>query len=187
MRRNIIYIYTLSLALLAVKRVSAQEEFIPPPSKYLTTVPFTQLTGGIVLIQARVGNLPDTLNFILDTGSSGISLDSTTLEYLRLKRVPTDKTIRGIAGIRKVSFVYNQKLHLPGLNIDSLDFHVNNYDILTAVYGVPIDGIIGYSVLSRYILKINYDSLKIQFWSLGTMRYPKGGFLLKPIMGTLPM
>ena len=173
--------------LLNVKKVSAQEEFIEPPSRYLTTIPFIQLTGGIVLMQARVGNLPDTLNFILDTGSSGISLDSTTVEYLKLKRIPTNKTIRGIAGIRTVSFVYDQQLHITGLTMDSLDFHINNYEILTYVYGVPINGIIGYSVLSRYIIKIDYDSSKIHFWSHGTLRYPKGGFLLKPLMGTLPV
>jgi hypothetical protein len=44
-------------------------------------------------------------------------------------------TILGIAVLRKVSFVYNQKLRLPGLTIDSLNFHINNYDILTSVYG----------------------------------------------------
>lgn len=173
--------------LLNTKKVSAQEEFIEPPSRYLTTIPFIQLTGGIVLMQARVGNLPDTLNFILDTGSSGISLDSTTVEFLKLKRIPTNKTIRGIAGIRTVSFVFDQQLHITGLTMDSLDFHINNYEILTSVYGVPIDGIIGYSVLSRYIIKIDYDSSKVHFWSHGTLRYPKGGFLLKPLMGTLPV
>ncbi len=86
-----------------------------------------------------------------------------------------------------MSFVYNQSLHFPNLSIDSLNFHINDYDILTTVYGIPIDGIIGYSVLSRYILKIDYDSSIIHFWSQGTIRYPKGGFLIKPIMGTLPL
>ncbi|HYM95441.1 MAG TPA: signaling protein, partial [Chitinophagaceae bacterium] len=54
-----------------------QEEFIEPPSRLLTRISFGQLTGGIILFQAKLDNFPDTLNFILDTGSSGISLDST--------------------------------------------------------------------------------------------------------------
>src|ERR1700741_3493123 len=111
-------------------RSQAQEEFIEPPSKLLTRIPFVQLTGGIVIVQARLGDLPDTLNFVLDTGSSGISLDSTTADYLNLRPVPTDRTIRGIAGIRKVPFLFNQKLHFTGLTVDSLDFHVNDYAIL---------------------------------------------------------
>src|SRR5206468_11766969 len=119
--------------------------------------------------------------------SGGISLDSTTAEYFHLKSIPSNRTIRGIAGIKNVSFINNRILHLPGLSVDSLNFHVNNYEILTQVYGERIDGIIGYSLLSRYIIKINYDSSKIEFWSKGTLKYPKGGYLLKPIINTLPV
>ncbi|HWR33685.1 MAG TPA: aspartyl protease family protein [Chitinophagaceae bacterium] len=165
--------------------VAAQEEFIEPPSRQLTVMPFTQLTGGIVIVQAKFGNFPDTLNFIFDTGSSGISLDSTTADYLKLAPTPTERTIRGIAGIRKVSFLFNQQLKFPGLTIDSLDFHINDYSILTAVYGERIDGIIGYSVLNRYIFKFDYDSLKISLWTKGTIRYPRGGYLLKPTINQL--
>ena len=178
---------TFLLLFLLGQQVKAQEEFIQPPSKFLTRIGFTQLTGGVIILRATLNSFPDTLNFILDTGSSGISLDSATVAYLKLKPEASEKTIRGIAGIKKVGFLYNQKLHFPGLTIDSLDFHVNDYSILTTVYGEQIDGIIGYSVFSRYIVKIDYDSLKLDFWSHGTMRYPRGGFLIKPIMTTLPV
>lgn len=165
----------------------AQEEFIPPPSKLLTSFPFRLLTGGIITVRAQLGDYPDTLNFIFDTGSGGISLDSTTSVRLKIPSTLSDKTIRGIAGIRKVSFVYNQSLHLPNLLVDSLNFHISDYDILTSVYGEKIDGIIGYSFLSRYIIKINYDSLKIDVYSTGTTKYPKGGFLLRPFFAGLPV
>lgn len=165
----------------------AQEEFIEPPSRLLTQISFIQLTGGVIILQALLDDHPDTLNFILDSGSSGISLDSTTVTYFKLQPEATDRTIRGIAGIKKVGFLYDRKLRFPGLTVDSLDFHVNDYSVLTSVYGIRIDGIIGYSLLSRYIIKINYDSLKIDICSLGLIRYPKGGFLLKPYISTLPV
>lgn len=164
----------------------AQEEFIAP-ARMLTKMPFRQLTGGVVLLQARFANFPDTLNFILDTGSGGISLDSTTTAYFGLKPAPSDRTIRGIGGIRNVSFLYNQTLHLPGLTVDSLNFHINNYDILTSVYGEKIDGIIGYSFINRYILKIDYDTSRLEVWSRGSLKYPRGGYLLRPLITTLPV
>lgn len=139
------------------------------------------------MLKALFANQPDTLNFILDTGSGGISLDSTTVDYFKITPTPSDLTILGIAGSRKVSFVYNQKLKLPGLTVDSLNFHVNNYDILSAVYGEKVDGIIGYSVLSRYIFWINYDSLRINIYSNGRLKYPRGGWLYEPILRTLPV
>lgn len=185
MRKSLIAVI---LFLLSIKgQIFAQEEFVEPPSRHITSIPFLQLTGGVILIQAKLDNFPDTLNFVFDTGSSGISLDSLTVEYFKLKPVPTDRTIRGIAGIRNVSFLYNRKLHFPGLTVDSLNFHVNDYTVLTEVYGERIDGIIGYSLISRYIVNINYDSSRIEFWSPGTIKYPKGGYLLKPMLSTLPV
>jgi hypothetical protein len=166
---------------------TAQEQFIDGPAKLLTSFRFKQLSGGVIMLNARFANFPDTLNFILDTGSGGISLDSTTVDYFRITPTPSDMTILGIAGIRKVSFIYNKKLRLPGLTVDSLNFHINNYEVLTQVYGEKIDGIIGFSLLSRYIFNINYDSSRISIFSNGRMRYPRGGWLYEPILRTLPV
>jgi len=163
----------------------AQEEFVQPSAKLLTSFHFRQFSGGVILIKGTLNDVKDSLNFILDTGSGGISLDSQTVAQLKLPNQLSDKTIRGIAGIRKVNFSYNNTLRLPGLRVDSLNFHINDYDILTSVYGEHIDGIIGYSFFNRYIVKINYDSLLIQVYSKGSMKYPKGGYLLKPLLVNL--
>jgi hypothetical protein len=186
MRKPVTQILFCFLVALSIS-AKAQEQFVESPAKLLTSFRFKQLSGGVILLNARFGNYPDTLNFILDTGSGGISLDSTTVEYFQITPTPSDMTILGIAGIRKVSFIYNQKLRLPGLTVDSLNFHINNYDILTSVYGEKIDGIIGYSVLSRYIFNINYDSLKISIFTNGRMKYPRGGWLYEPVLRTLPV
>lgn len=180
---------TICLAILILgivqNSVQAQEEFVQPPSRELTKVPFDQLTGGIVILHAKLDNYPDTLNFILDTGSSGISLDSSTVDYLGLKPTPTDVNVRGIAGIHKVSFIYNKPLYFPNLKVDSLNFYINDYSVLSAVYGERIDGIIGYSLFSRYIIKLDYDSMKMSICTRGTIRYPRGGYLLKPAINML--
>jgi hypothetical protein len=181
-RLRLIVIY-----MLAVSFARAQEEFIEPVSRLITRVPFVQLTGGVVILNAKLDDFPDTLNFILDSGSSGISLDSSTVSYFNLKPEESDRTIRGIAGIKKVGFLYNRKLRFPGLTVDSLNFHVNDYSVLTSVYGEQVDGIIGYSFLNRYIVKLNYDSLYMDICSKGSIKYPRGGYLFKPIISTLPV
>jgi PDZ domain/Aspartyl protease len=165
----------------------AQEKFIQSPAKLITTFPIVLFTGGVMIVRARLGDFPDSLNFVLDTGSGGISLDSNTCVKMGMVPEPSDKTILGIAGTRQVKFLYNQTLHLPGLNVDSLDFHVSDYDILTEVYGEKIDGIIGYSFLSRYIVEINYDSLKVYVYSHGSFRYPRAGYQIRPVIASLPI
>jgi hypothetical protein len=127
------------------------------------------------------------LNFVLDTGSGGISLDSSTCDYYKLKLVPSDRIVRGIAGMKYVSFANNHSLNLLGLTVNNLDFHVNNYEILSSAYGMPIDGIIGYSFFRRYLVFIDYDNQEIKVYAPGTYKYPKGGYLLKPQFSTLPM
>src|SRR5438552_2230835 len=49
--------------------LEAQEKFVPPAAKLITSFPFTVFTGGVILIRACVDDYPDSLNFILDTGS----------------------------------------------------------------------------------------------------------------------
>src|SRR5205814_10639524 len=115
-KRFLLYFFALVLSSI---RLGAQEEFIEPPSKFLTHLHFVQLTGGVILIEGQLFGYPDTLNFLLDTGSGGISLDSATAVYLKLKPIPSDRTIRGIAGIRTVSFVNNLKLKIGSLTVDS--------------------------------------------------------------------
>ncbi|MBC7848451.1 MAG: aspartyl protease family protein [Chitinophagaceae bacterium] len=165
----------------------AQEEFVPPASKFITSFPFRILTGGIITLKATVANYADTLNFILDTGSGGISLDSLTAVRLNINTILSDRTIRGIAGIRQVRFIYDMPLHLPKLTVDSLDFHINDYEVLTSSYGEKIDGIIGFSFLSRYIVKIDYDSSKVYVYTKGRFKYPRGGFLIRPALNNIPI
>lgn len=186
MRRNDCLLLLIFLCFMSFPCFAqAQEEFVQPTAKLLTTFPFRQFSGGVILIKGLLNDNKDSLNFILDTGSGGISLDSQTVFNLKIANQLSDKTIRGIAGIRKVNFAYNNTLRLPGLRIDSLNFHINDYDILTSVYGEHIDGIIGYSFFNRYIVKINYDSLLIHVYSKGSMKYPKGGYLLRPLLVNL--
>ena len=180
-------ILSVILALSVFTAIKAQEEFVPSPSVFITKFPFRMLTGGIIIIKAKISNFADSLNFILDTGSGGISLDSSTCARIKIPTKESDRTIRGIAGIRKVRFAYDHTLRLPGLNVDSLDFHINDYDILSSVYGEKIDGIIGYSFLSKYIVHIDYDTMEIAVHTRGRIKYPRGGWMLKPTMVTIPV
>ena len=180
------FLFHITFAFLAVS-VAAQEQFIEKPAKFITKLSFTQLTGGVILIKARINNISDTFNFILDTGSGGISLDSATCTEYKIPHSPSGRTINGIAGVREVDFAKNNDLVFPGLRVKALDFYVNNYDILTNVYGIKIDGIIGYGFISRYILKINFDSTSIEVYEPGSLRYPSGGYLLHPLFTALPI
>lgn len=175
------------LSLFVFSNLQAQEILPQRDAKFITRFPFKQFSGGVMVLQARFGNVKDTLNFILDTGSGGISLDSSTCEEFNIPLRKSDTTITGIGGVRKVSFAFDQSLQLPGLKVDHLNFHVNNYNVLGSVYGEKVDGIIGYSFFSRYIVMINFDSSFIEVYSPGRFEYPPNGTILHPAFTNLPI
>lgn len=182
MKKGLLY----CLCLFTYLGATAQEGNIENAKK-LTSFRFKQFFGGIVVISGTLNNTTDSLNFILDTGSSGISLDSATVIEKKLVQEKSDISIVGIAGTRVLSFVKNATLNLPGLSVTGVDFHIANYEILTQTYGIKVDGIIGYSFLRQFIVSINYDSLKIEVYSPGNFKYPRMGHILRPGFTRIPV
>jgi hypothetical protein len=184
MKKNILFITLCLLIFFCCGRALASTE---PDAKFITRFSFRQFNGGVIVVKALLNNLSDSLNFIFDTGSGGISLDSATCARLGIKAIPSDTTITGMGEAHKVCFVFDQTLHFPGLTVDKLNFHVSDYSALSSIYGEKIDGIIGYSFFSRYIVKVDFDSLKIEVYNPGKIKYPKEGVLLHPDINNIPM
>ncbi len=181
-----ILLYNLFIFLMPAV-LSAQSATTEAPAKFITSVPFKIYSGGVMVVSARLQDRSDTLHFILDTGSGGISLDSSTCSQLNLESKLTDTVITGIGGMRKVSFVFDKTLRFPGLEMEHLNFHINNYEVLSSVYGEKIDGIIGYSFFSRYIVQLDFDSLCMKIYSPGKFEYPRLGHTLHPLFTSIPV
>jgi PDZ domain-containing protein/aspartyl protease len=174
------------LAGLLMQTARAQSEWMPV-KRYVTSFPFRLLNGGIILAKVRLEGFADSLNFIFDTGCGGVSLDSATAAHFNLVPKPSANFIRGIAGKYPQKVLEGMSLTIGGVKVDSLTMQVNDYEMLSSIYGVKIDGIIGYSFFSRYLVKIDYDSSEMEMYTKGEIRYPRGGFLLRPRVFGLPM
>jgi len=158
-----------------------------PASRYLTSIHFKVLFGGIIIGKARIDGFPDSLNFIFDTGCGSVSLDSTTAAGFGMVPRTSSAVIHGVGGICPQRLVDSQSLHLGDITIDSLSVQVCDYDILSSIYGEKIDGIIGYTLFSRYLVKVDYDKQRMDLYTRGPITYPRGGYLLKPRLFGLPM
>ena len=185
--RTLYLILSLLTGVAALSANAQDSESGLPENRYLSTFRFQVLNGGIILGKVKLNNFPDSLNFIFDTGCGGISLDSLTSERLKLYPTPSPNIIRGIAGTCHQHILKGMSLAIGGVTLDSLTVQVNDYDILSTVYGVKIDGIVGYSFFSRYLVWVNYDSSMMDIYTKGPVKYPKGGFLLRPRLFGLPM
>ncbi|HEV9035086.1 MAG TPA: aspartyl protease family protein [Puia sp.] len=170
-----------------IRPARAQRKEVLPADRFLTAVPFMVLNGGIVVGKVRLDSFPDSLNFIFDTGCGGVSLDSTTAVRYHLKPRASSLFIRGIGGELPQRLLEGRSLSVGGITLDSLTMQVNDYDLLSSVYGIKVDGIAGYSFYSRYVVRIDYDSSMMYIYTKGPVKYPKGGYLLHPRLFGLPM
>lgn len=179
--------YLFSIILFGfVQYTFAQNDISDHRAVFLTKFKFQLLSGGVIIVKAQIENHPDTLNFIFDTGNSGISLDSITASNLNLKVESSNSFIKGISGIRKAYFVKNYSLQLPGLKVEYLNFHVSDYELISSTYGITIHGIIGNSFFRQYIVNLDYDSQEISIYKPGAFNYPSKGFLMNPIFTSYP-
>jgi hypothetical protein len=165
--------------------VEAQE--IKNNAQPIAIIPFKQISGGVILIKACLNNHKDSLNFILDTGSGGISLDSTTSISLGLHTQDTDTTISGIGGVQKVRFAFDESLHFSGLTVDHLAIHRYDYGLLSNIYGEKIDGVIGAPFFKRYVVQIDFELNQIFVFAPGRFNYPEKGALMKMPLQPLPI
>ncbi|SFW41732.1 aspartyl protease family protein [Chitinophaga sancti] len=181
-------LYSTVLALSLFHAATAQSK-LPQEAegRLICHFPFRQYYGGVVVILAQLKGFSDTLQFILDTGSAGISLDTSTCVRLGIALTPSERVVRGVGGSKRVDFAMNRTLVLPELEVDSLNFHVNNYELISQVYGLQVDGIIGYSLLSRYNVLIDYNAEEVRLYTKGKFTYPKGGTLLHPTLTNIPI
>ncbi len=187
MHLSIKYLFLVFSFFMGERKIFAQITAPEVQAKYITKFPFKMFSGGVMVITAKFENVADSLHFILDTGSGGASLDSTTCAELGIITKPTDTIINGIGGKRKVDFVFNKSLYFPGLHIPDMNFHINNYEVLSSVYGERIDGIIGYSFFKRFIVKVNFDSLRLEVFTPGKINYGKRGTTFYPLFTNLPI
>src|SRR5664279_4402168 len=117
----------LLLSLVGITGIQAQKS--SGNARLITQIPFTTFTGGVVVVRAQLIGYPDTLNFIMDTGSGGISLDSATCIRLNINPTGTDRLIMGIGGVRQLRYVNNKSLLIGNLQIDILIFQFMNNNI----------------------------------------------------------
>jgi hypothetical protein len=155
--------------------------------KLLADIPFIPFVGGVIAIEAKLDTSSQPLTFILDTGSGGISLDSATCSHLHLSPRLTDTVVTGIAGKRRVSYVFNKTLMIDTLKITGLNMHISDYSDVSSIYGQKIDGIIGYSFFNRFIVQVNFDTSRIKIFAPGRMDYGNKGTLLSPAFNSLIM
>ena len=136
------------------------------------TVPIEVVFGGLIFVKVSINDQP--MSFIFDTGAEFTLLNSSRVSKLGLQGVGTFATGAG-GGDVVVSFV-------PGVTTKVGDATVSNQiiaavllDALEAPLKRPLDGILGYDFISRFVVEIDYVKQTMKLWNRATYHHTGAG------------
>lgn len=110
-------------------------------------------------VEATIGGEgPHSL--IFDTGAGGLALNSKIVEGLDLE-VIGQLEARGVGGAEESDLYQIESLEISGLQLDSITASAIDFSGIEATGTHKIDGIIGYTLLSRFITVIDYGRNEI--------------------------
>ncbi|MEO9485024.1 MAG: aspartyl protease family protein [Ekhidna sp.] len=119
------------------------------------------------IIYVRIGiNEIDSLNFIFDTGAGSTLIGLRTGDLLGLTNGKKSTNI-GAAGSHPVQIFHGNSIAIGQETIDNISLIKNETELSSALLGERLDGIVGYDILSRFVVTIDYDRSLIELHDFG--------------------
>lgn len=144
----------------------------PASKHYQTTISYAPSEHGFIYVQVRLddgrtgGSLIGT--FILDTGASLLTVTDALAKKMGLSPMPATGTVGGplLLNGKQAQMVTVPQLYIGSFHLINPSCLVLSQKSLSALFGRPVDGILGANVLTAY--PIYFDFLKRQI----TLFYP---------------
>ena len=133
------------------------------------------LIGNLIILPVELNGVK--LSFVLDTGvSKPILFNLTNIDSLQIRNAETI-LIRGLGGGDPVEAIRSKRNFLRvgnAININQDVYVVFDKDLnFTPRLGIPIHGIIGFSLFKNFIVEINYASKYLKLYKPATYKYKK--------------
>jgi hypothetical protein len=134
-----------------------------------------KLINNLIVIPMEVNG--KNLSFILDTGVNKTIIFSISEKDTIGLLNPEKITLRGLGGGEPVAAILSKRnrIKIKGLvsNNETIYVILKDFFDLSSKMGTTIHGIIGYNLLKNFIIKINYDTKKIDFYNPKKYKYKK--------------
>jgi hypothetical protein len=134
-------------------------------------VPIDVVAGGLVFVDVSINGTP--LSFVLDSGAESTVLNASRLARLHLAPTGTFATGAG-GGDVVVSYVRGVTTRVGGATVAKQIVAAISLDALQGPLGRPIDGILGYDFLSRFVVELDYANKTLRLHDRATFRHAGG-------------
>lgn len=130
-----------------------------------------KMVGEHIFIKIKVGNSKH-LNFIFDTGAGGTVINLRTAQSLKL--MPSGFTpVKSAHSQDFTPYFTNNELKLAHLSVPDVRLLGSSLSHLEARSGITIDGIVGFAILKKYIVRINHDANRLELYDKAHYQFPK--------------
>jgi hypothetical protein len=134
-------------------------------------IPFV-INNDHIIIQLKIEN-SQPLNFMFDTGAGGTLITRSMADSLGLKPTLYRKNV-GVSGSHKVGVLKGTKVKL-GQDDFNITLLSTNTPLEELDDGRLVHGIIGYPILSRYVVEIDYKENQLKLYNRNTFKYEGNG------------
>jgi len=141
-------------------------------------IPF-RLVENVVWLQVRVNN-SRPLNFMLDTAAGADAVNRRVADELKLPLVEmgTRANVGAGDGVTRMAFVPNVQTSVGEANYVSSAIGAIPLDSVSGGFGEAFDGALGYDLLRRWVVTIDYQRRKLVLHSNATFEYEGSGRII---------
>jgi hypothetical protein len=137
----------------------------------LAEIPF-QLYGNVIVMELSIDeSVP--LKFIFDTGAGGTIISASTADSLG---IVGDETVsrEGATGMAEIVQSTDHIVSVEDVSFRDVTLGIAELGHIEKRIGTPIDGVIGWLILSQYAVRIDYDTMLIEIYDNNKFEYNFG-------------
>ena len=151
----------------------------------LVSLPFV-LNNDHIIIQLRLDD-SGPLNFLFDSGAGGTLITKEVADSLGFKSSVSRKNV-GVSGTHKVGVIKGVKLDVGDKKSSNITLLSTDTPLEEMDDGRMVHGIIGYPILSRYTVEIDYSKRLLNLYNRNLFTYTGSGETLPlNIVSNLPI
>ena len=121
-----------------------------------------------IFLKLPLENQKDSLLFFFDTGA-GITMIDSDVAHKKGFVINSSINVSGAGGKKRYDMMTGYKLKLDQNTVmDSISIVLDDFSRLTELYEKKFDGIIGSTILGKYLTKIDFGTQTISLYKFGT-------------------
>ncbi|MCF6361398.1 MAG: aspartyl protease family protein [Cyclobacteriaceae bacterium] len=145
----------------------------------IARVPFI-LNNDHIIIKLSINGSTE-MNFMFDSGAGGILINKNFSDSIGLESA-SERINTGAVGTHTVSILKGNSIRVGDAQINNINMMRDENSFEQLDTGEEIAGIIGFHLLSRFVIKVDYNSFELVFYNRSNYAYEGDGIIMPIVL-----